>query len=72
MVSILWGCLIRYSAEFALVFAAVIALNGQEWYQARFGTQGRLGTRWTLWSTGGRLVTLLLIFAVVGIDITGL
>ena len=34
----------RYSGEFALVFAAVIALNGQEWYQARFGTAGRLGT----------------------------
>ena len=71
VVSILWGCLIRYSAEFALVLAAVIALNGQEWYLARFGTRGRLGTRWTLWSTGGRVVTLLLIFAVVGIDITG-
>ena len=61
--SILWGCLIRYSAEFAMVFAAVIALNGQEWYQARFGTRGRLGSLWTFWSTGGRLVTLLLIFA---------
>jgi tetratricopeptide (TPR) repeat protein len=71
VVSILWGCLIRYSAEFALVFAAVLALNGQEWYQARFGTRGRLGSWWTLWSTGGRLVTLVLIFAVVGLDMTG-
>ena len=70
-VAILWGCLMRYSGEFALVFAAVIALNGQEWYQARFGTRGRLGAGWTLWSTGGRLVTLALIFAAVGLDITG-
>jgi tetratricopeptide (TPR) repeat protein len=71
LVSILWGCMIRYSAEFALVFAVVLALNGQEWYQARFGTRGRLGPLWTLWSTGGRLVTLALIFAMVGLDMTG-
>ncbi len=70
-VSLLWGCLMRYNVDFALVFAAVIALNGQEWYLARFGTAGRLGTGWTLWSTGGRVVTLLLLFAMVGIDITG-
>jgi tetratricopeptide (TPR) repeat protein len=70
-ISILWGIMMRYSAEFAVVFAAVMALNGQEWYQARFGREGRLGRMWTLWSTGGRLVTLSLIFAAVGKDITG-
>ncbi len=70
-VSALWGCMIRYSAEFAIVTAATAALNGQEWYQARFGTRGRLGTGWALWSTGGRIVTLLLIFAMVGVAITG-
>jgi tetratricopeptide (TPR) repeat protein len=71
VVSLLWGCLMKYSVEFALVFAVVTALNGQEWYHARFGSRGRLGSLWTLWSTGGRLVTLALIFAIVGIDITG-
>jgi tetratricopeptide (TPR) repeat protein len=71
VVSVLWGCLMRQSTEFALVLATVAALNGQEWYQARFGTRGRLGVGWTLWSTGGRLVTLALIFFAVGVDITG-
>src|SRR5262249_51965492 len=71
VMAILWGAMIRFSAEFALVFAAVLALNGPEWFQARFGTRGRLGSMWTLWSTGGRLVTLALIFAMVGIDMTG-
>jgi tetratricopeptide (TPR) repeat protein len=71
VVSVLWGLLMHYSAEFAIVFAAVMALNGQEWYQARFGAEGRLGRMWTLWSTGGRLVTLTLIFLTIGKDITG-
>ncbi len=70
-ISILWGIMMRYSADFAIVFAAVMALNGQEWYQARFGTAGRLGRMWGFWSTGGRLLTLSLIFAAVGKDITG-
>ncbi len=70
-ISILWGIMIRYSADFAVIFAAVLALNGQEWYQARFGTEGRLGRMWGLWLTGGRLVTLSLIFFAVGKDITG-
>ena len=37
----------------------------------KFGTEGRLGRLWTVWSTGGRLVTLALIFLMIGIDITG-
>src|SRR5262249_779619 len=48
-----------------------LALNGQEWYQARFGTEGRMGRMWTFWSTGGRLVTLALLFLMVSKDITG-
>ena len=70
-VSILWGILMRYGAEFAIVFAAIMALNGQEWYQARFGAEGRLGRTWILWLTGGRLLTLTLIFLAMGKDITG-
>jgi tetratricopeptide (TPR) repeat protein len=71
VISVLWGIMMRYSAEYATIFAAVVALNGQEWYQSRFGTEGRLGRMWALWSTGGRLVTLALIFIMVSKDITG-
>lgn len=63
--------LLRYVPEFAIVFAAILSLNGQEWYQARFGREGKLGASWTAWSTGGRLVTLTFIFLMVGKAITG-
>jgi tetratricopeptide (TPR) repeat protein len=69
--SLLWGAMMRYGTEFAIVFATVAALNGQEWYHDRFGTEGRLGRGWALWSTGGRLLALSLIFAAIGKDITG-
>ena len=54
----LWLLVMHANAAFALVFAWVVVPNGQEWYQDRFGTRGRLGGRWTAWSTGGRIVTL--------------
>ncbi len=44
-VSMLWGCLVRYSTEFALVLAPIVALNGQEWFQGRFGTPRPAGRR---------------------------
>ena len=33
--------------------------------------QGRMGARWAVWSTGGRMVTLALIFLFMSKDITG-
>ncbi len=69
--SLLWAGLIRLAPFFALVFAAVLTLNGQEWYHDRFGTEGRLGAGWKLWSDGGRAVTILLIFAFLALGITG-
>jgi tetratricopeptide (TPR) repeat protein len=66
-----WGVFVRFGPEFAVVFAPILALNGQEWYQDRFGTRGKLGAGWTLWSTGGRLVTLFGIFFFVAVAITG-
>jgi tetratricopeptide (TPR) repeat protein len=71
VVSVVWALLMHSNATFALVLAAVVAPNGQEWYHDRFGTAGRLGGGWTFWSTGGRLVTLMLLFAVMSKDITG-
>lgn len=68
---VLWGVLIRYAPEFSVVLAATLALNGQEWYQDRFGTEGRLGMGWSAWSVGGRFVTILAIFACVAKVLTG-
>jgi len=70
-VAVAWGVYMRYSPEFAIVWASVMALNGQEWYQRRFGIAGKLGTGWTVWSTGGRLVTLAALFYFVSVAITG-
>ena len=67
----LWAALIRYGAEFAAVLAAAAALNGQEWYQDRFGTRGRLGMGWSFWSVGGRALTIVLLFAAVALVLLG-
>jgi tetratricopeptide (TPR) repeat protein len=69
--SVCWGVFIRFGPEFAIVFATVLSLNGQEWYQDRFGVRGRLGAGWTAWSTGGRLITLAALFFFVAVGITG-
>ncbi|MHC5537715.1 tetratricopeptide repeat protein [Singulisphaera rosea] len=71
VVAVLWGVLVRYNSEFAILLAATLALNGQEWYHDRFGTKGRLGNGWALWSTGGRFLTILLVFAFVAQCLTG-
>jgi tetratricopeptide (TPR) repeat protein len=69
--SVLWALYMHSNAAFALVFAAIVGPNGQEWYHDRVGTQGRLGRNWTAWSTGGRLVTLTVLFLTMSKDITG-
>ncbi len=71
LVAVLWGALLRYNTMYALVLAAVLALNGQEWYHDTFGTKGKLGRGWAVWSTGGRFVTILLVFAFVAQCLTG-
>jgi tetratricopeptide (TPR) repeat protein len=71
LTAVLWGVFLRYGPEFALVFAAVLSLNGQEWYQDQFGTRGRVGWNWSMWSVGGRAVTIVLVFACVAKALTG-
>lgn len=71
LMAFLWGVLIRFGPEFAAVLAVTLALNGQEWYQDRFGTAGRLGAWWSLWSVGGRMVTIGLIFLCVAKALLG-
>ncbi len=70
--AVLWALAFNYfTAPFALVLASTLALNGQEWYHRTFGTEGRLGAGWTFWSTGGRLVTIALVFAAIARGVTG-
>ena len=71
LLSVIWGIFMQSNPLFAVVFAAVVGINGQEWFQERFGTEGRLGGLWRTWSTGGRLVTLGLVFFMIFNDITG-
>ncbi len=66
-----WGMMFRFSGEFAVVFAAAAALNGQERYLDKFGTAGRLGTGWAVWSIGGRAITIILVFACIARGLTG-
>ncbi|SIN80344.1 hypothetical protein SAMN05444166_0958 [Singulisphaera sp. GP187] len=71
VMAFLWALYIRFGSLFAIVFAATLMLNGQEWYQDRFGVEGRLGRSWSIWSTGGRFVTILLVFLLVAKGLTG-
>lgn len=66
-----WGVLAVMAPEFAVILAAVMALNGQEWYQDRFGVEGRTALGWTFWSVGGRAVTLLAVFLMTVKGLTG-
>lgn len=67
----LWALLNRLQDVFALVWAATLTLNGQEWYQRVFGTEGRVGLGWRMWSVGGRLVTLGVVTAAILKAMTG-
>jgi tetratricopeptide (TPR) repeat protein len=69
--AVIWAIFMRASPFFAIIFVAAVVPNGQEWYHDWFGTEGRMGWGWTWWSTGGRLVTLVAIFLMVGLHITG-
>jgi hypothetical protein len=69
--ALLWAGLSRLSIFFAPLLASVLILNGQEWYHARYGTEGRLGPGWKLFSDGGRAATILVVFGFLAIAITG-
>jgi tetratricopeptide (TPR) repeat protein len=69
--AVLWSLMRGFQGQFALVWAATLALNGQEWYQDTFGVEGHLGRGWSLWSVGGRAVTIIMIAAFITKAITG-
>ncbi len=69
--AVLWAGRIDLAPFFGLVLAGVLSLNGQEWYLERYGVKGRVGTGWKLWSDGGRAVTILALFGLCFLGITG-
>jgi hypothetical protein len=68
----LWALLIRFGAVFAVLWAAALIQNGQEWYLDRFGAQGRIGLGWRAFAVGGRSVSILGLFVAVALTLTGL
>lgn len=69
--ALLWAGMVRLAPFFSLVFAAILTLNGQEWFHDVFGTEGRVGVGWKLWSDGMRAATILAIFGFLTLAITG-
>ena len=69
--ALVWAAYLPERDLFAVVFAATVAMNGQEWYHDRFGSHGRLQRGWTVWSVGGRAVTIVLVFTGVAMALTG-
>jgi tetratricopeptide (TPR) repeat protein len=61
----------RYVAFAVLVASVVLALNGQEWYLDRFGTETRITRGWWVWSQAGRAATVLGLVAIAIALITG-
>lgn len=69
--AVLWAALEITAPIFAVIWAATLALNGQEWYLDRFGVRGRDSLGWRTWSVGGRAVTLLALTAMMVKGLTG-
>jgi tetratricopeptide (TPR) repeat protein len=61
----------RYIAIATLAASVVLALNGQEWFLDRFGTEARISPGWWFWSQAGRAATVLGIMAIAIAGITG-
>jgi hypothetical protein len=69
--AVMWAGGIALNPVFAVVFAVVLTLNGQEWYHDTVGTQGRLGLGWKAFSDGGRAATILATYAFIAMAVTG-
>ena len=62
---------IRYRGDFSIVLAVIVGLNLEEWYQDSFGSEGRIGWKWTSFSIGGRGITIFALFGLAAQHITG-
>jgi tetratricopeptide (TPR) repeat protein len=66
-----WAIWLRYGGEFTIVVAIIAGINLEEWYVDDFGTEGKLGWKWTAFSIGGRSLTILAFFGLSAQHITG-
>jgi tetratricopeptide (TPR) repeat protein len=69
---LLWATLLRYNTFFAVIWAATLIQNGQDWYLDRLGAEGRLGAGWNLYAIGGRSLTILAYGLAAFLILTGL
>ncbi len=71
LASAAWAFSVFYQTDFSIIWVYVLSLNGQEWYHRTIGTEGRMGTGWRVYSTGGRAVMIVLVFAAISLHVTG-
>jgi tetratricopeptide (TPR) repeat protein len=55
----------------AMLATVVLSLNGQEWFLKRFGTEVRVTLPWVLWSRLGRAATVIGLFVVGFLSLSG-
>lgn len=66
-----WAVWYRFAGEFTVVLAVIAALNLEEWFADSFGSEGHLGWKWATFSIGGRGLTILGLFGLAVVHITG-
>ncbi len=66
-----WGIWYRFAGDFTIVLAVIVGLNLEEWFADAFGSEGHLGWKWATFSIGGRGLTILALFGLAVVHITG-
>jgi len=66
-----WALWYRFAGDFAIVLAVIVGLNLEDWFSDAFGSEGHLGWKWATFSIGGRGLTILGLFGLAVVHITG-